>query len=538
MDARPETGRKEGADRPSVPDDAPVRRAVRDPGRRTDPARLHRDVNGISPPPSDRVERVEKPTVDALTVYAREIGRHPVLTREQEVALARRIETARLSMFASFVALGLMERFAGKWRENLLSGSMRPWDVFAGEDDDEVEDIEAEGATAATRNRALESLDQILTACEIAALDPDRIPEAAGRVQAAKLSTDRIDELAMAVDAISGALMAAARALGRIVEKRGGLAADLVPVLDGAGDVVSAVADCAGPFSRPPAVGEASRAAETAARAVDDVVRPLGISVSRFRAIQRELKASHGDLRRARDSLVTSNLRLVFSVAKKYTNRALPILDLVQEGNIGLMRAIEKFDYRRGWKFSTYAIWWIKQAISRSIADHGRTIRLPVHLHEKAAKIERTSARLRLELGRPPSTYEIATALEIEVRQVERLLNMSRETVSLDMPISEEGDVRFGDLVEDEKAPDPVDIADLSKLKEAVLDTFEDLAERERTIVMMRFGIGYPDQMTLEEIGQFFRISRERVRQVEFRALQKLRTPELGSYLRKFLDDT
>lgn len=521
-----------------MPDDAPVPRAVRDPARRTDAVRLHRDANGISPPPSDRVERVEKPTVDALSVYAREIGRHPVLTREQEVALARRIETARLSMFASFVSLGLMERFAGKWRENLLSGAMRPWDLFAGEDDDEGEDLDAEGPTAATRDRAIESLDQILAACRTSALDPGRIPETAVRVQAAKLSTDRIDELALAVDATAGALMAAARTLGRIVEKRGGLAADLVPVLDGAGDVAAAVAARAGPFSRPAAAGEPAGAAEAAARAVDDVVRPLGISVSRFRAVQKELKASHGDLRRARDSLVTSNLRLVFSVAKKYTNRPLPILDLVQEGNIGLMRAIEKFDYRRGWKFSTYAIWWIKQAISRSIADHGRTIRLPVHLHEKAAKIERTAARLRIELGRPPSTCEIATALELEPRQVERLLNMSRETVSLDMPMGEEGDIRFGDLVEDEKAPDPVDIADLTKLKEAVLDTFVDLAERERTIVMMRFGIGYPDQMTLEEIGQFFRISRERVRQVEARALQKLRSPEVGSYLRKFLDDT
>lgn len=538
MDARPETGRREGADRPSAPDDAPFRSAVRATVRRTDAARLHRDANVISPPPSDRVEPVEKPTADALSVYAREIGRHPVLTREQEVALARRIETARLSMFASFVSLGLMERYAAKWRDALLSGSMRPWDLFAGEDDDEVEDLEAEGPTAATRNRALESLDQILAACGIAASEPDRIAEAAGRVQAAKLSTDRIDEMALAVDATSGTLMAAARALGRIVEMRGGLAADLVPVLDGAGDVVSAVVDRAGPFSRPPASGEAPGAAEAAARAVDDVVRHLGITVSRFRAVQKDLKASHGDLRRARDSLVTSNLRLVFSVAKKYTNRPLPILDLVQEGNIGLMRAIEKFDYRRGWKFSTYAIWWIKQAISRSIADHGRTIRLPVHLHEKAAKIERTSVRLRIELGRPPSTYEIATALDLDVRQVERLLNMSRETVSLDMPMGEEGDVRFGDLVEDEKAPDPVGVADLTKLKEAVLDTIVDLAERERTIVMMRFGIGYPDQMTLEEIGQFFRISRERVRQVEARALQKLRSPEVGSYLRKFLDDT
>lgn len=537
MDARPDTGRQEGAGRPSAPDDVPFPKAGREPARRNDPVRLHRDVNGISPPPDDRAVRQEKPTADALSVYAREIGRHPVLTREQEVALARRIETARLSMFASFVALGLMGRFAGKWRESLLSGSMRPWDLFAGEDDDEVEDLEADGATAATRNRALESLDQILAACDLAAVDPDRVCEAAGRVQAAKLSTDRIDELALCVDGTSAALMTAARALGRIVEKRGGLASDLVPVLDGAGDVLTAVLDRAGPFSRTAPPGEAPGAAETAARAVDEVVAPLGISVSRFRAIQKELKAAHGDLRRARDSLVTSNLRLVFSVAKKYTNRPLPILDLVQEGNIGLMRAIEKFDYRRGWKFSTYAIWWIKQAISRSIADHGRTIRLPVHLHEKAAKIERTSARLRIELGRPPSTYEIATALELEVRQVERLLNMSRETVSLDLPVGEEGDVRFGDLVEDEKAPDPVGVADLTKLKEAVLDAFDDLAERERTIVMMRFGIGYPDQMTLEEIGQFFRISRERVRQVEARALQKLRSPEVGSYLRKFLDD-
>jgi RNA polymerase primary sigma factor len=536
MDGRPETGRSERAARPTVLADVPSRKVVREPARRQDPAARHRESNSISPPPDDRAERLEKPAADALSVYSREIGRHPVLTREEEQALARRIEAARISMFASFISLGLMERFAGKWREALILGTMRPWDLFAGEDED-VDGPEAEGATAALRDRAIDSIDQILITCAAAAAQPERVAEAADRVQAAKLSTDRIDELATVVDATGTALMTAARVLGRIVEKRGGLTVDLVPVLDGAVRVEDAVVARVGPFSRPPAASELPGAAEAAARAVDDVVLPFGVSVSRFRAVQRDLKGAHAELRRARDSLVTSNLRLVYSVAKKYTNRSLPILDLIQEGNIGLMRAIEKFDYHRGWKFSTYAIWWIKQAISRSIADHGRTIRLPVHLHEKAAKIERTSARLRIELGRPASTYEIATALELEVRQVERLLNMSRETVSLDLPVGEEGDVRFGDLVEDEKAPDPVGLADLTKLKEAVLDVCSELPDRERTIVMMRFGIGYPDQMTLEEIGQVFQVSRERVRQIEARALQKLRSPEMGTFLRKFLDD-
>ncbi|MFC6048225.1 RNA polymerase sigma factor RpoD/SigA, partial [Methylobacterium hispanicum] len=274
-----------------------------------------------------------------------------------------------------------------------------------------------------------------------------------------------------------------------------------------------------------------------AARAVDLVALPFGGSVRRFRSAQREARAAYADLRKARDTLVTSNLRLVFSVAKRYANRPLPVLDLVQEGNIGLMRAIEKFDYRRGWKFSTYAIWWIKQSISRSIADHGRTIRLPVHLHEKAAKIERTISRLRGELGRAATPDELAKALDIDVRQVERLVNMSRETVSLDLPVGEDGAGRFGDLVEDEKAPDPVGLADLAKLKEAVSDAILDLTPREQTIIRMRFGVGHADQMTLEEIGQHFRISRERVRQIESRAIQKLRTPEVGAYLRNFLDD-
>ncbi|MDE4914073.1 sigma-70 family RNA polymerase sigma factor [Methylobacterium sp. 092160098-2] len=536
MDGRPDTGRSERAARPAVLADVPSRKVVREPGRRQDPVARHRESNSISPAPDDRVERQERLPADALAVYSREIGRHPVLKREEEQALARRIEVARISMFGSFITLGLMERFAGKWRDELVLGTMRPWDLFAGEDED-VDGPEADGETAALRDRAVDSIDQILISCAAAAAQPERLSEAADRVQAAKLSTDRIDELAAVVNVAGTALMTAARVLGRIVENRGGIAADLVPVLDGADRVEDAVLARVGPFSRPAGATEAPDAAQAAARAIDDVVLPFRVPVSRFRAIQRDLKVAHADLRRARDSLVTSNLRLVYSVAKKYTNRSLPILDLIQEGNIGLMRAIEKFDYHRGWKFSTYAIWWIKQAISRSIADHGRTIRLPVHLHEKAAKIERTAVRLRIELGRPASTYEIATALELEVRQVERLLNMSRETVSLDLPVGEEGDVRFGDLVEDERAPDPIGLADLTKLKEAVLDVCSELPERERTIVMMRFGIGYADQMTLEEIGQVFQVSRERVRQIEARALQKLRAPEMGTFLRKFLDE-
>ena len=529
MDGRADLGRREEAGRSATPDAFPGPVPSPKPRRQT-PPRPPPARSGASEP-----ARGPEAVPDALSFYAREIGRHRVLTREEEVALAKRVEAARLSLFASFVALGSMARFAAEWRSAVVSGAMRPWDLFAGEDEDEAD--EGDGETAAIRTRAVETVDQILAACALAQHDPGRAAEAAARIQAAKLATDRIDDLVASLEAPGAALMAAARVLGRILEKRGGLAADLVPVLDGADAVADAVASGEGPFALPPAEGEAEGAALAAARAVDEVAIPFGGSVRRFRLVQREVRAAHGDLRKARDTLVTSNLRLVFSVAKKYTNRPLPILDLVQEGNIGLMRAIEKFDYRRGWKFSTYAIWWIKQSISRSIADHGRTIRLPVHLHEKAAKIDRTAARLRAELGRPPSPPELAQALDIDVRQVERLMNMSRETVSLDLPVGEDGDVRFGDLVEDEKAPDPVGLADLAKLKDAVSDAVGDLPEREQTIIRMRFGIGYADQMTLEEIGQHFRISRERVRQVESKAIQRLRSPEIGAYLRKFLDD-
>ena len=538
MDGRVDAGRDEGAGRSAAPDALPGAHGSALPNPRRH-APVRRALSGRPVPstgaPLKPVGGSEATTSDALSCYAREIGRHRVLTREEEVALARRIESARLSLFASFVALGSMARFAARWRLSVTSGAMRPWDLFAGEDEEEAADGDVEAA--AIRTRAVETLDQILAACASAHVDPRKVVEAAARIQAAKLATDRIDELMGSLEPPGAALMAAARVLGRILEKRGGLAADLVPVLDGVDVVADAVADAVGPFALAPSQGEAAGAAFAAARAVDLVVLPLGGSVRRFRSVQREARAAYADLRKARDTLVTSNLRLVFSVAKRYTNRPLPILDLVQEGNIGLMRAIEKFDYRRGWKFSTYAIWWIKQSISRSIADHGRTIRLPVHLHEKAAKIDRTASRLRGELGRTATTAELAQALDVDVRQIERLMNMSRETVSLDLPVGEDGDGRFGDLVEDERAPDPVGLADLAKLKEAVSDAIRDLTPREQTIIRMRFGVGHADQMTLEEIGQHFRISRERVRQIESRAIQKLRTPEVGAYLRKFLDD-
>jgi RNA polymerase primary sigma factor len=270
---------------------------------------------------------------------------------------------------------------------------------------------------------------------------------------------------------------------------------------------------------------------------ISAVATDAGLSISEFRRVYMTVSRGERDSARAKKEMIEANLRLVISIAKKYTNRGLQFLDLIQEGNIGLMKAVDKFEYRRGYKFSTYATWWIRQAITRSIADQARTIRIPVHMIETINKLVRTSRQMLHEIGREPAPEELAEKLGMPLEKVRKVLKIAKEPISLETPIGDEEDSHLGDFIEDKAAVIPLDAAIQANLREATTRVLSSLTPREERVLRMRFGIGMNTDHTLEEVGQQFNVTRERIRQIEAKALRKLKHPSRSRKLRSFLDD-
>jgi len=290
-----------------------------------------------------------------------------------------------------------------------------------------------------------------------------------------------------------------------------------------------------------------SKYAEAIGRVQPDIIRcqqklialetETGLTIAEIKDINRRMSIGEAKARRAKKEMVEANLRLVISIAKKYTNRGLQFLDLIQEGNIGLMKAVDKFEYRRGYKFSTYATWWIRQAITRSIADQARTIRIPVHMIETINKLNRISRQMLQEMGREPTPEELGERMEMPEDKIRKVLKIAKEPISMETPIGDDEDSHLGDFIEDSTMQSPIDVATVESLKEATREVLSGLTAREAKVLRMRFGIDMNTDHTLEEVGKQFDVTRERIRQIEAKALRKLRHPTRSEHLRSFLDE-
>ncbi|MDD0973394.1 RNA polymerase sigma factor RpoD [Pseudomonas fontis] len=285
------------------------------------------------------------------------------------------------------------------------------------------------------------------------------------------------------------------------------------------------------------ALGEKNDAIVACQQKLIDLETESGLTIAEIKDINRRMSIGEAKARRAKKEMVEANLRLVISIAKKYTNRGLQFLDLIQEGNIGLMKAVDKFEYRRGYKFSTYATWWIRQAITRSIADQARTIRIPVHMIETINKLNRISRQMLQEMGREPTPEELGERMEMPEDKIRKVLKIAKEPISMETPIGDDEDSHLGDFIEDSTMQSPIDVATVESLKEATRDVLSGLTAREAKVLRMRFGIDMNTDHTLEEVGKQFDVTRERIRQIEAKALRKLRHPTRSEHLRSFLDE-
>ncbi|MGA1839152.1 MAG: RNA polymerase sigma factor RpoD [bacterium] len=483
-------------------------------------------------------------TDDPVRMYLREMGMVPLLTREDEVSIAKRIESGRLKILkaitqtpiASRELIYLKEKLIqdkgdmNGQEEDIIDASLQKEDIFKYiELIEGIETIEKEiDQLNKERNRkGISSFEkkhinneikarrhQVTKMVRMIPLDSRQIAQIAERI---KLFLEHLDHSLAEIEACEHHMKIPINDMRDYVRriKKNEISKSEIP------------------FS-PDELLCFERTIQNAKRRIKKVEQESGLSGNQLRAIYQQIEEGCGETDQAKKELVEANLRLVVSIAKKYTNRGLQFLDLIQEGNIGLMKAVDKFEYKRGYKFSTYATWWIRQAVSRAVADQSRTIRIPVHMIETINKLIRTSRALVQEFGREPSPEEISERMDMDVDKVRRVLKIAQEPISLETPIGEEEDTHLGDFIEDKRAESPLDSVININLEDKTDLVLQTLSYREEKVLRKRFGISEICEHTLEEVGQDFDVTRERIRQIEAKALRKLRHPSRSKHLKSF----
>ncbi|HZO99523.1 MAG TPA: RNA polymerase sigma factor RpoD [Terriglobia bacterium] len=469
-------------------------------------------------------------TNDPVRMYLREMGTVPLLTREGEVAIAKRIERGQLKVLKALSRSAIVIQELYKIREELKKGERSIKEIVAFDDDELTED-----KVAARLKDVIDTIDEI-----------ERLSKKLAQLKARRDSIPRTKR-PREFRKYNWAVARHRILISKYIRSIDFTHTERKRLIDRIREVVEEIRPIEREISKLEKRLESNRN-----NGNKDLKKELRDLRARLAEIEEPIQATAAELKRtysnivsgeteagaAKDELIEANLRLVVSIAKKYTNRGLQFLDLIQEGNIGLMKAVDKFEYRRGYKFSTYATWWIRQAITRAIADQARTIRIPVHMIETINKLIRTSRQLVQEYGREPTSEEIAKRMEIPVVKVRKVLKIAQEPISLETPIGEEEDSHLGDFIEDRGVISPAEAVININLKEQTEAVLKTLTPREEKVIKMRFGLDDGSEHTLEEVGQSFAVTRERIRQIEAKALRKLRHPSRSRKLRAFLEAT